>query len=84
MTGPRWQDGRSDAWHSAADKRKEGSFPYALRRCLELEAAFTVLRPIVTDRSEAALRDWLARYTPRLLHGFIGAHLKKYPHRRYT
>jgi len=73
---------RDDVWRSAADRRKEGDYPHALQRLLELEAAFTILRPIVVDRSEDALRDWIARYTPRLLHGFIAAHLKKYPHRR--
>ena len=69
-------------WVSAADRRKEGNYPYALQRCLELEAAFLILRATGISREDFALREWVARYSPSRLHGFVGAHLKQYPHRR--
>lgn len=71
-------------WGTASPEemaRWYGFQPYALGRAIELQAAFELMsrfHPAVTDEDR---RVWLAGYSRRALHGFIGAYLKRHPER---
>jgi hypothetical protein len=71
-----------DTEHQHFAERVLGEFPWALQRALELQAAFELMscfHPAVISEDR---REWLAEYSPRALHGFIGSYLKRHPERR--
>lgn len=65
-----------------APERVSGEFPFHLQRALELQAAFELMSRFHPAILETDRRQWLAEYSPRALHGFIGSYLKRHPERR--
>lgn len=63
-------------------RRLEGRFPFALQRCLELEAIYRVVTADDLAHNEPAWRAWIAGFRPHALHGFMGAFLLRHPERR--
>jgi hypothetical protein len=64
------------------EARWAGTYPHALQRCLELEAAFLVTAQSARVVAPAGWRQHLASLRLRELHALVGALLQRYPERK--
>lgn len=63
--------------------RQHGTYPHALQRALELQAAYQLIAEYHPARRPEHRRAWLAAFHPRALHGFIARYLTIHPERSW-